>query len=149
MTRAGVFLAASCALSALIAACSEERAAEPAKIEAAAVAGAMAEEVDDAHSDIASGAALYADNCASCHGKSLEGALATALIKSDWMYGRDSFSITNNILNGIPSAGMPGFNDVLSEESVDAVFAFIMDAQTTPPGVGNPLPEELSTRSYR
>ncbi|MEM6852470.1 MAG: PQQ-dependent sugar dehydrogenase, partial [Pseudomonadota bacterium] len=47
------------------------------------------------------------------------------------------------------SAGMPGFNDVLSEESVDAVFAFIMDAQTTPPGVGNPLPEELSTRSYR
>lgn len=49
--------------------------------------------------------ALYRLHCGGCHGQALEGGLAEPLIKSDWRFGRDGFSVESNIRHGIPGTG--------------------------------------------
>lgn len=94
------------------------------------------------------GASVYGSYCASCHGSQLQGALATSLIKTQWVYGRDDFSFDSNIRNGIPGTDMPAFRDQLSDAQIEAVIEFIYQSQTTPPGIPDPVPATLSTRSY-
>lgn len=78
----------------------------------------------------------------------MQGALATTLIKSQWVYGRDSFSLDSNIRNGIPGTDMPAFRDQLSDAQIQAVIGFIYQSQTSPPGVPEPIPATLKTASY-
>ena len=95
------------------------------------------------------GRQVYLANCAGCHGKLLEGASASPLVKANWIYGRDMFSIGNNIRNGIPSAGMPSWGEVLSIAELTDLFNYIIEAQTGPVGVAEPFPDFIETKDYR
>jgi len=93
--------------------------------------------------DIAVGRGLYAANCASCHGDNLEG-------QADWMRrlengrmpalphdetghtwhhpDRQLFTITRLGVGGVVpgyDSDMPAFKDVLTDEQIRAVLAFI------------------------
>nr|WP_323765076.1 c-type cytochrome [Marinovum sp.] len=93
---------------------------------------------------VAQGAALYAENCAACHGAALEG-------EEDWRDRRDDggyrapphdetghtwhhsdaqlFAITKQgteaVTGGAIVSDMQGFGDLLSDDEIRAVLAFI------------------------
>ncbi|MES2495187.1 MAG: PQQ-dependent sugar dehydrogenase [Pseudomonadota bacterium] len=95
------------------------------------------------------GRAIYEANCAGCHGRDLQGASATALVKSDWSYGRTRFAISNNIRNGLPSAGMPAWGKLLGEQEQKDLLDYILATQSAHPSPARPLPSIISTKDYR
>ena len=73
------------------------------------------------------GGALYADNCASCHGEDGRGDReigAPNLTDAIWLYGSDTDSLTRLIANG-PYGVMPPWGERLGEEGVRAVAAYV------------------------
>jgi len=64
------------------------------------------------------GAALYAQHCASCHGPTLQGGVASSLVDDDWKFGSDDASITNSIRNGRPGTPMVAFKDLITDEQI-------------------------------
>lgn len=71
------------------------------------------------------GAALYAQHCASCHGKNLEGGSASALNDDQWNWAQSAGEHGILIKFGNEDLGMPAFDAALSDEDVDAVLAFM------------------------
>lgn len=94
------------------------------------------------------GAAIYKMYCVECHGAKLEGNKATALIKDDWLYGRTPKYFKRNIAHGIPNTTMIAWSNVLSNEQIDALVQFIIDAQSSPPGISMPVPKRVDTEEY-
>lgn len=95
------------------------------------------------------GRAIYEAHCAGCHGKNLEGALATPLVKSEWSYGRTKFAIGNNIRNGIPSAGMPAWGTFLDDRQRQDLVDYILAMQKARPMPVSPFPSFIDTSDYR
>ncbi len=92
--------------------------------------------------------ALYRLHCGGCHGQALEGGLAEPLIKSDWRFGRDGFSVESNIRHGIPGTDMPGYLGELSDEEMSALVELIYSLQTEPIWIARPLPSAVETEHY-
>ncbi len=92
--------------------------------------------------------ALYRLHCGGCHGQALEGGLAEPLIKSDWRFGRDGFSVESNIRHGIPGTDMPGYLGELSDEEMSALVELIYSRQTEPTWIARPLPSTVETEHY-
>ncbi|MFO7576377.1 MAG: c-type cytochrome [Pelovirga sp.] len=92
---------------------SRDTAAEPAPTPAATTSGAI-----DA-------AALYAANCAACHGAQGTGGFATDLTGA-YSYGKDAESIRSSISAG-RDGGMPAFADGLSVAEIDALVAYLQE----------------------
>ena len=67
-------------------------------------------------------AALYAGNCAGCHGPDRAGGGAPALLPS--RLTKDATVYVNTITNG--SGPMPAFGGKFSAEEIDALVAFIL-----------------------
>ena len=101
-----------------------------------------------ASDDLARGAALYAAHCASCHGKSLEGAPNWREAGADGLYPAPPHDETGHTwhhgdrllfdytkLGGVAAlaargvsgfaSGMPGFADALDDDDIRTVLAFI------------------------
>lgn len=78
----------------------------------------------------------------------LEGASATALVKNEWQYGRDGFSVDSNIRHGIPDTDMPAFRAVLDDAEITAIVEYLYATQGQPPGVAEPIPARLETKHY-
>ena len=69
--------------------------------------------------------ALYAQYCASCHGPTLQGGLATSLLDDEWKHGADDASITKTILSGVAGTAMVPFKGVLNDEQVRQLVYYI------------------------
>ena len=68
---------------------------------------------------------LFQNNCAQCHGADGGGARGFPnLANSDWQWGGDPDSIVQTIANGRIAAMTP-WGEVLGEEGVDAVVAYV------------------------
>lgn len=70
-------------------------------------------------------AALYAANCAGCHGAQGSGGFATDLT-GEYEYGKDLESIITSIANGRGTM-MPGFAEGLSSEEIEALAAYLLE----------------------
>jgi cytochrome c oxidase cbb3-type subunit 3 len=73
------------------------------------------------------GAALFADNCASCHGDTAQGSRdlgAPNLADAIWLYGGDRAALTETIQYARFGV-MPAWGQRLSEEDVRAVSAYV------------------------
>lgn len=57
----------------------------------------------------------FAEQCAGCHGDTLEGARAGSLLDDRWTYGGDDASLVRSIREGRADAGMPAFGAELDE----------------------------------
>lgn len=57
----------------------------------------------------------FAEQCAGCHGDTLEGARAGSLLDDRWTYGGDDASLAQSIREGRADAGMPAFGAELDE----------------------------------
>lgn len=82
----------------------------------------------DVDADLAaSGAALFADNCTSCHGETALGDRdlgAPNLADAIWLYGGDRAALTETITNARFGV-MPAWGQRLSEADVRAVSAYV------------------------
>jgi cytochrome c oxidase cbb3-type subunit 3 len=68
---------------------------------------------------------LFQNNCAQCHGADGGGARGFPnLANADWQWGGDPDSIVQTIANGRVAAMTP-WGEVLGEEGVDAVVAYV------------------------
>jgi glucose/arabinose dehydrogenase len=71
------------------------------------------------------GREIFTDNCASCHGADLSGGRAPSLFAESLLSQRSDAALTATIQNGIESAGMPGFKDLLSEDQISQTIAYM------------------------
>jgi glucose/arabinose dehydrogenase/cytochrome c5 len=69
----------------------------------------------------------YAELCASCHGKELEGASAPTMLKDVWLHGGDDESIARSIRTGFPEKGMPPWGAAIPEKEIRAMVVFIRE----------------------
>ena len=97
------------------------------------VAGLQAaDRVDLASEDlIEEGSAQFAKSCAVgyCHGSEGRSARGPALRERVW----DPSELFRITADGLPGTSMPGWKDVLSEEAVWAVTAYVMSLSSEPP----------------
>jgi aldose sugar dehydrogenase len=94
------------------------------------------------------GAALYATNCAQCHGADLNGGNATSLIDGIWQFGDGGSYKRRNIKFGIPHLGMPSYEKTLSDDEIASIMDYISDAEKNAGAVKPGTPETLETMDY-
>ena len=68
---------------------------------------------------------LYIKHCASCHGKSAEGAKATALKKEGLLITAELDFFIKSIKYGRPLSGCPSFEEKLSSAQIDMLAKYI------------------------
>ncbi|MBI5423948.1 MAG: PQQ-dependent sugar dehydrogenase [Opitutae bacterium] len=69
---------------------------------------------------------FYAQNCAACHGRNLQGGLAPSLLDDQWLHGDRDEDIARVIRDGVNDA-MDGYRDELSEADIRAMVIFIRE----------------------
>ena len=124
------------------------------------VAGSQAADTVDLSSEnlIEQGSAQFAKSCAVgyCHGSEGRSARGPALRDRVWD-PNELFRIT---AEGLPGTSMPGWKDVLAEDAVWAVTAYVMSLSSEPPtgaaaivelgaALDSPQPPELSPGAMR
>jgi cytochrome c553 len=72
---------------------------------------------------------IVAEYCATCHQATLIGNPAPNLIDALWTHGWEDADIMRNIKQGFPASGMPAFAEVLTDEEIRGVVAFIRTQQ--------------------
>lgn len=89
------------------------------------------------------GAALYAQNCAVCHGPNGEGRAGATLAK-DWPSIRPDLTVKTIIENGVPGSPMPAWSQVnggpFSPQQIEALVYFILSWQTGGAELVTPAP---------
>jgi mono/diheme cytochrome c family protein len=99
----------------------------------------------------ATGANLFSENCADCHGESGEGGpnptrpgdIIAPISSAEYLKTRDNATIRNIISQGQPDFGMSPFGaengGPLDDEQIDAIVAFVRSWETNPPVVAPPV----------
>ena len=64
---------------------------------------------------------LYAQHCASCHVKNLEGGQSSSLLDDEWQYGTTDAQLRKIIREGIPDTTMIPWKTVLIEVQIRAM----------------------------
>ena len=81
---------------------------------------------------LASGAEVFSDKCALCHGNTGEGMIGPNLIDNYWLYGKGKISdIAVSIRSGIPDNGMAAWQDRIPEEKILQTAAYIKSLKGT------------------
>jgi cytochrome c oxidase cbb3-type subunit III len=83
---------------------------------------------------IASGRAVFQGKCVACHGANAEGGIGPNLTDDYWIHGKGGpEDIFQTIRTGVASKGMPPWADVLKEDELVCVTAFIRSVRGTNP----------------
>ncbi len=70
----------------------------------------------------------FKQHCGVCHGERMQGsAQGTALVGTDLQHGADIHAITRSIAKGFPDAGMPSWEDVLTEDEIKSLALWITE----------------------
>ncbi len=87
---------------------------------------------------------LYAELCANCHGKDLQGGQAPSLADDEWKFGGDDASITRSISVGNLTNGMVPWQGVLSDAEIRAMVVLFREkgAALKRKGITYPQPKE-------
>lgn len=86
------------------------------------------------NSPLATGAQLYAENCAVCHGENGEGRIG-ATLAVNWPSIRPELATRATIAAGVPGSAMPAWSQAyggpLSEADIDDIVAYILSWQVS------------------
>lgn len=69
----------------------------------------------------------YAEYCAACHGKNMEGGQTDSMLDDVWKHGGDDASLARIIRDGYEQNGMPGWKNELNEAEIRAMVVFIRE----------------------
>ena len=97
---------------------------QPVQQEAAAPTPAAAAVQTPAEVVAADGQTLFKKHCAGCHGANGKGAFGPDL-SGEYKYGKTTMAVQESIAYGRPK-NMPGFEEKLSPEEIDALTEFIL-----------------------
>ncbi len=87
-------------------------------------------------------AAVYAKNCAVCHGKNAEGLVGPNLTDEYWIYGGDVKNLFKTIRHGTPN-GMQKFEGVLKPSQIQLISSYVLSLQgSNPPNPKAPQGEK-------
>jgi cytochrome c oxidase cbb3-type subunit 3 len=88
---------------------------------------------------VALGQAIFAKNCAVCHGEHLEGKIGPCLTDSEWIYGGKDIDILTSISKGRKSGMMPVWSKKMKPKEIITVATFVRSQYTGAPPK-NPIP---------
>ncbi len=92
------------------------------------------EPVPEVEGDPNTGAVLYDQNCALCHGANGEGRIGATLDK-DWPSIRPDLDVQNTVVNGVQGSYMPPWSQAnggpLTETEIDDLVAFVLSWSAT------------------
>ena len=75
---------------------------------------------------ILSGAKIFIEKCAMCHGAQLEGKIGPNLTDKFWLHGQGSrLDVVHSVTKGVPAKGMPPWEGMLKSNEIKNVAAFI------------------------
>jgi cytochrome c553 len=74
---------------------------------------------------VENGKALYAKNCASCHGAEGEGGAGPAVNEKSKLDALGLENFKHSVEDGVEGTAMPPWKDVLTDEEIDDVVHFI------------------------
>lgn len=92
------------------------------------------------------GLAIFSTKCAACHGSKGEGLIGPNLSDKSWIHGKGTnIDIVKIISNGAPEKGMPPWVDMLTEQELLSVAAYVASVRGTfipggKPAQGNEYP---------
>ncbi len=92
------------------------------------------------------GAAVYTENCLSCHAEGGGGDIGPNLTDNRWINatGRTPEALYPVINKGVEENGMPAWGEVLSKEDMYAAMAYVISLKgTTPPKAKEPQGENI------
>lgn len=89
---------------------------------------------------IAAGKAIFAANCAPCHGPQAQGVIGPNLTDDYWLHGDTYAEIVHTITNGVPDKGMISWKNTLNPTKIAQVAAFVMSLKGSNPP--NPKPPQ-------
>jgi len=98
---------------------------------------------------LTTGAEIYQQACATCHGDKLQGGQAQSLVDAIWQFGAKRSAQTRNIKYGIPDFAMPSFEGGLTDKQINLVLDYILDAEKKGGATKPPPPTELHTLDYK
>ena len=77
--------------------------------------------------------ALYAEQCAVCHGSELQGeAIGVPLVGLDLLHGDSLEELAISIADGFPESGMPAWSETLSTNQIRTLAVFIVEQRDSP-----------------
>lgn len=77
------------------------------------------------------GRATYMTSCAACHMAGGEGLIGPNLTDSYWIHGGKPTEILKVVAQGVPSKGMPAWEENLGVAKTEAVVAYLLTIQNT------------------
>lgn len=91
---------------------------------------------------IKSGHEVFQARCISCHGDKGQGGIGPNLTDDYWIHGGKMTDILRIVMNGVLDKGMPPWAQILKNEEVYSVVAFVKSLRGThPPGAKAPQGE--------
>lgn len=108
--------------------------------------------LDNAIAIIASGKAIFAQNCVACHGDKAQGTVGPNLTDEYWLHGGGIHNVFKTIKYGVLEKGMVSWEKTLTPKQISEVANFILSLKgTNPPSPkapqGEKYVEEKSTTS--
>lgn len=98
----------------------------------------------DRSAQVARGEKLFADNCATCHGKLGEGDMGPALNDKKFLKGTDDGVIFSLVGSGVPGTGMPSWSQThggpFTDEQIRDVVSYVRHWEATAPDVVKTVP---------
>lgn len=93
----------------------------------------------------AEGQDVYQKNCLACHGPTGGGGIGPNLTDGSWLHGGKPMQVYSTIKDGFTKNGMPAWGNLVGEEKVRVVTAYVLSIKgTNVPGGKAPqgVPEE-------
>lgn len=99
---------------------------------------------------LAEGEKIFLSNCASCHGKKLEGGVGPNLTDQYWLHGGDINQVFVSIKKGIPTKGMIAWEKKLNPLQIQNVSSYVLKMQgTNPPNAKEPQGEKVVAKAAK
>ncbi|WP_084591709.1 PQQ-dependent sugar dehydrogenase [Gilvimarinus agarilyticus] len=70
---------------------------------------------------------IYQKNCATCHGEGLGGGMADSFLNDKWLKDGTADSLAHYIKKGVPTRGMPSWEDTLTEDQIRSLVIYIKE----------------------
>ncbi|AYA37655.1 hypothetical protein D3Y59_11720 [Hymenobacter oligotrophus] len=86
-----------------------------------------------AAADIEAGKAVFAQNCAACHGQAGEGKVGPNLTDEYWLHGGEVNKVYKTVKYGVTTKGMVAWKGKLSSKQMLQVSSYILSIQGTNP----------------
>ncbi len=92
---------------------------------------------------VAEGKAIFATNCAACHGQLGEGSIGPNLTDDFWIHGGGPDAIVATVTNGVPAKGMIAWESTLGVQNIEKVVAYVLSLKgSNPPNAKAPQGDE-------